>query len=564
MKKVALFAALLAAMPGAAQKNPDVKPGDFPPLTENVTVAVTNLEVVVTDSKGNRVPGLKKEDFQVSEDGIPQPLTNFYAVSGGRTTLSDGTEVSLSEEQKPSDKQAEEIPPNLKAKYIFYIDNLNIHPLHRTRIFKTLLPFVDKAIGPNAEGMVVSFNRSLKVRQKFTSDKGIIQGALESIMGDSGGGTTLISDRMDALQKINDAKSAGDAISTAKMAAQTMDDDLRYTVDGLKNTLSLLAGVEGRKVLIYVSDGLPQTVGQELFDTIQTKFQTSAAAMESFTYDRTASYAGIAREANAQGVTLYMIDASGLKIEEGVSAEYGTDTVHPSTFVLQQNFQAPLQMLARETGGIAAVNTNNAQHEFDEIARDFSDFYSLGYRSTRGAVDRPHSIEVTVLHHPGLRARHRSGYLEKTVETRTAESVTAALYYPRMDNPLQFSVSVGDPKPYSAENYIVPVRIAIPLQNVTLIPSGDNYRGRLYIYFVVLDSQGQQSDLQIRPLDIKVEGKHFESAKKKDYGYDVQLIMIPGGQKLSVAVRDGVSNSISYSQKGVFVSVLPVAKKASP
>jgi hypothetical protein len=105
--------------------------------------------------------------------------------------------------------------------------------------------------------------------------------------------------------------------------------------------------------------------------------------------------------------------------------------------------------------------------------------------------------------------------------------------------------------------------MSIPLQNVTLIPEGESYRGRLYVYFVVLDSQGQQSDLQIRPLEIKVDGKRYEAARKKDYGYDVQLIMIPGAQKLSVAVRDGVSNSVSYSQKGVFVSVLPVEKKKS-
>jgi VWFA-related protein len=560
---VIIFAALFVSAHAAAQKKPDVKPGNLPPLSENVTVAVTNLEVVVTDSKGNRVPGLKKEDFQVSEDGVPQPLSNFYAVSGGRTTLSDGSEVSLSEAPKATDKQAEEIPANLKAKYIIYVDNLNIHPLHRTRIFKTLFSFVDKAIGPNTEGMVVTFNRSLKVRQRFTSDKGIIIGALEAVMGESGGGTTLISDRQDALQKINESKSAGEAISIAKMSARSMDDDLRYTVDGLKNTLALLAGVEGRKVLIYISDGLPQTVGQELFDTIQTKYHQSGAAMESFTFDRSASYATIAREANAQGVTLYAIDASGLKVEEGVSAEYGTMQSRPSTFVLQQNYQFPLQMLAKETGGIAAVNTNNAEREFNEIARDFSDFYSLGYRSTRGAVDRPHSIEVRIVNHSGLHARYRSGYLEKTVETRTAESVTAALYYPRTDNPLQFSVAVGDPKPYSSANYLVPVRMSIPLQNVTLIPEGDVYRGRLYVYFVVLDSQGQQSDLQIRPIEIKVDGKRYDSARKKDYGYDVQLIMIPGGQKLSVAVRDGVSNSVSYAQKGVFVSVLPVEKKKS-
>jgi hypothetical protein len=106
--------------------------------------------------------------------------------------------------------------------------------------------------------------------------------------------------------------------------------------------------------------------------------------------------------------------------------------------------------------------------------------------------------------------------------------------------------------------------MSIPLENVTMIPDADVYRGRLYVYFVVLDSDGKQSDLQIRPLEIKIPLKNYDSARKKTYGYDVQLIMIPGAQTLSVAVRDGVSNATSYAQKGVFVSVLPVEKKAGP
>jgi hypothetical protein len=152
--------------------------------------------------------------------------------------------------------------------------------------------------------------------------------------------------------------------------------------------------------------------------------------------------------------------------------------------------------------------------------------------------------------------------MEKTVETRTAEEVTAALTYPRSENPLKFTIAVGDPKAYSAENYLVPIRMSIPLENVTLVPDGAQYRGRLYVYFVVLDSDGKQSDLQIRPLEIKVPLKNYDSARTKTYGYDVQLIMIPGAQRLSVAIRDGVSNAVSFAQKGVFISVLPAEKKA--
>ncbi|HKB71267.1 MAG TPA: VWA domain-containing protein [Thermoanaerobaculia bacterium] len=557
--RVLLIAAAALAAEGSllAQKTPKV--AELPPLAENVTVAITNVEVVVTNSKGNRVPGLKKEDFQVFEDGIPQPITNFYAVTGGRTILADGSEISLS--SPPAPAAAAEIPAALKAKYVVYVDNLNIHPLHRTRVFRSVYDFLDKAIGPNAEGMVMTFNRSLKVRQKFTSEKGLLVGALEKVAGEAGGGQTIVSEREDALQKINDMKNQGEAINYAEQVARSMDDDLRASLDGLKTAIDGLAGVDGRKILIYVSDGLPQTVGQELFDTIQTKFHASQASTEAFTFDRTASYLALVREANAQGVTLHAIDASGLQADENVSAERATMDSRPSTFFLRQNYQQPLQTLARETGGIAAINTNDPTRELDEVARDFSDFYSLGYRSTRGAVDRPHQIEVK-LTKPGLRARYRSGYMEKTVETRTAEEVTAALTYPRSENPLKFTIAVGDPKAYSAENYLVPIRMSIPLENVTLVPDGAQYRGRLYVYFVVLDSDGKQSDLQIRPLEIKVPLKNYDSARTKTYGYDVQLIMIPGAQRLSVAIRDGVSNAVSFAQKGVFISVLPAEKKA--
>jgi VWFA-related protein len=184
------------APPAAGKKT---EPG-LPPLEESVTVAVTDVEVVVTDSKGRRIPGLKKEEFQVFEDGVPQPITNFYAVSGGKTVLPDGTSISLTSEEE----KAPEVPPSLKAKYVLYVDNLNIDPLHRNRLFRSLKEFVDKTIGANAEAMVVTFNRSLKVRQKLTSDKGLVLGALEDIERISAQGNTIVSERNEALQKIND------------------------------------------------------------------------------------------------------------------------------------------------------------------------------------------------------------------------------------------------------------------------------------------------------------------------------------------------------------------------
>jgi hypothetical protein len=161
----------------------------------------------------------------------------------------------------------------------------------------------------------------------------------------------------------------------------------------------------------------------------------------------------------------------------------------------------------------------------------------------------------------GLRVRSRKGLLEKSTETRTAEAVVASLFYPRDENPLGVSVTLGEARPYDSENFLLPVRIAVPVGKLGLVPSGDRYEGQFFVYFVVLDALGKQSDLQVQRQAVSVPAKDFTTAQKKDFYYDVQLLVVPGGQKLSVALRDGISNLTSYLQKNVFVSVLPKETK---
>jgi len=527
----------------------------FPPISESVEVAITNVEVVVTDSKNNRVPGLTAEDFDIKQDGVPQTITNFYAVTGGKVLLEDGKTVPLN-----GPEAAAAVPAPLRAHYVFYVDNLNIQPQNRNRMFRRLKEFIPQAIGPNAEGMVVTFNRSVKVRRPFTTDANDLVGAIEQIELETGGGTTLQGERRDAIQKISDSKSSGQAVGIARTYSQSLRNDLEFTIDAIKETIDSLAGVQGRKSFLYVSEGLPASAGMELFEAIRGKFQDSTVTMQEFDFDMNSKYVKIIQSANANGVTIYTLDASGLTTSDLLSAENRTTDVHLNDFMVRQNMQGPIRTMAEETGGLAAINTNDWKASLDQIASDFSNFYSLGYRSARGAVDRPHKIEVSVKR-KGLTVRTRTSLVEKSIETRTAEAVMASLSYARTENPLAATLSVGDPKPYDRENYTLPVRIAIPIGKLGLVPSGDQYEGQFFVYFVVRDAAGKQSDLQVQRQQVRIPGKDFHAAQGKDFYYDATLIVVPGGQKLAVAVRDAVSNLTSYLQKNVFVSVLPKEAK---
>jgi VWFA-related protein len=559
-----LLAALLSLAAGgvlsAQEKPPAPTASGLPPVGESVEVSITNIEVVVTDSKGNRVTGLTKDDFQILQDGVPQTITNFYAVTGGRVLLEDGTTVSLEESAAPGAKA--EVPQELKVHYVLYVDNLNIQPQNRNRMFKRLKEFVGQTVGKQAEAMVVVFNRSLKVRRKFTSDASEIVTVLEQIEGETGGATSQVGERRDALQRINDATSAAQAETVVRQYAQAYRNDLEFTVDGIKNTVNGLAGIPGRKVLVYVSDGLPATVGLELYDAVQQKFRENANPLGQFEYDMNSRYIGIVQAANAQGVTIWALDASGLQTDEFSSAENRTMDTRPSSFITRTNTQAPLQMMAEQTGGMAAINTNDWKSSLDDLAADFSNFYSLGYRSSKASVDRAHAIEVNVKR-KGLHVRTRRSLLEKSVETRTAETVLASLHYPRVENPLGITVSTGQAKPYDNDNYLMPVRISVPIKKLGLVPSGDRYEGSFSVYFVVLDASDKQSDLAVQRQKIEIPSKDFEKAQGKDYYYDVSLICVPGGQKLAVALRDGITNVTSYVQKSFFISVLPPDKSTA-
>src|SRR4051812_26438998 len=55
---------------------PPVRAAERPTYFESVDVHVVNVEVYVADRDGRRVPGLKREDFELFEDGAPVKISN--------------------------------------------------------------------------------------------------------------------------------------------------------------------------------------------------------------------------------------------------------------------------------------------------------------------------------------------------------------------------------------------------------------------------------------------------------------------------------------------------------
>src|SRR5450759_312136 len=89
MRKTVVAVALLFAVSSQSQQKSQqtaipVPVEAPPPLVEKIEVSVVNVDVTVTDRRGQPVPGLTRNDFEILEDGKLQPISNFYAVENAQ------------------------------------------------------------------------------------------------------------------------------------------------------------------------------------------------------------------------------------------------------------------------------------------------------------------------------------------------------------------------------------------------------------------------------------------------------------------------------------------------
>src|SRR6266480_60372 len=76
LARAMLFPALLCACSFVEAREKPQQPKE----TIRVSVDRVSVGVIVTDSQGHFVEGLRREDFRVFDDGIEQPLTGFATI----------------------------------------------------------------------------------------------------------------------------------------------------------------------------------------------------------------------------------------------------------------------------------------------------------------------------------------------------------------------------------------------------------------------------------------------------------------------------------------------------
>jgi hypothetical protein len=119
-------------------------------------------------------------------------------------------------------------------------------------------------------------------------------------------------------------------------------------------------------------------------------YRAQSAALDAASYDLTNDLHKLAAHASANRVSLYTLQASGLRNTAAVDASLGTlDGLLLAAPVAQlavSNLKEPLVYLAHETGGRAILDTNDFSGELRRIREGLSSYYSLGFAPALAAT----------------------------------------------------------------------------------------------------------------------------------------------------------------------------------
>jgi len=562
-------AAATGAPPSASSGGAVVAEGVAPePFEESIEVTVVNLDVVVRDRSGKLATGLTRADFAFFVDGKQVEITNFLSPEERPQPASP----AMSE---PANAPAGVAPEGQgqSLSLIVYVDNANMRPFDRNRLLKQVRSFLQKTLAPTDRVLVVTNDLGLHVRHQFREALASLAPVLDQMEKETGAGIGRDIARRQGFEELHDliqslgcARSFDQARSMAQADAESALSEERVAYAELHHLLRSLGGVEGRKALLYLGDGMATHAGADIFGLLQELCPAQGLHLHLEPVDSTSLMRQVIADANANLVTLHMLEATGFQTY--ASAEHPGQPLlsYELTQQIAADRQDSLTSLARETGGRSALNGADFSHDLEQIAAELGGAYSLGFTPIRAGEGKAHQVRVEVKR-PGLHASYRSSYRDRTPQERLDGQVEAALLHGQTDNPLAASLKVGAGTTSEHGRILVPVQIRVPFVKLAFLPRDDAARhGRVNIVIGNIDARGGMAPLQRMQLPLRIPDADAKRILASHLGYDLKLLLEPGHQRLAFVVRDDLARisscvvqELDVDKKGAVSSVASAA-----
>ena len=533
-----VLAALLVVPPSASQAQAQ----QVPSLAETIEVAIVNVDVVVTDRDGNRVRDLTKDDFEILEDGRPQPLSHFAEyrddATDGATRFSDG----------------EPVAPGQARTLVLFLEPFRLQEFRVRPFVESLKTLVRETIRPGDAVSIVSFGTDARTWLEPTDDVATAEAVLDAfaqeLIGLGIDHTTKVAHEVTALKQFEEnvgviggmhggvrlPPRSDESLTSTVVFSEAMwaDVKMRRRVAALNAIVNGLAGVDGKKSLIVAAHRLGRYSGAEFYYAGGQAVLPPGPADK---FDNRTRMRELAANANAAGVALYPIFPAGLD-------ELPLDPDDPDlSRQILVNEMETRQEVARETGGLVTYGATEIVKLMPRVADDMSNYYSLGYRRPTSRVDEARKLSVRTKDRT-LQVRARAQFVEKSDESRMKDRVLAAMYGVSRESPIEVSASIGDAKDAGRRGRkSIPISVHVPIAALTLVPQEGTEAGAFSVFVMTGGERGEVSDVTRRTQPFEIAAAQVEKASAGHFTYDLEVVMRDGADHVAIGVLDEVSKN---------------------
>jgi VWFA-related protein len=534
---------LLASLGSSAQQPASQKPApDQPPITFKVEVNYVEIDAIVTDQQGNFVRDLTKDDFQVIEQGKAQEVSIVSLV-----------DIPVEKFDPPLFK-SKPVEPDVRSNrnefdgrvFVIVLDDQNISFSQSARVKAAARQFVERYLGSNDVAAIVQTGGVKGSGQEFTSSHERLLRVIDNFMGQKERSATL--GRIDEYNRY-----AGTPFSTNRPVdpnEQIRVYKARNTLTVLKNVADYMAGVRGRrKAVVFFSEG----IDYDIYDPISN---TYASDIRQWGLDAIAA-------ATRANVSFYSIDPRGLT--SVTDAEVGSLPLDPSldlgTAALQRELrisQDSLRTLSDETGGFAAVNSNDFATSFERIVRDNSSYYVLGYYSNDSKRDGQFRNLTVRVKRPGLEVRARKGYVAPKGRPPAGTAAPAAIaasvaMRDALNSPVPVTglglTAFAAPMMGAAPKASVLVVVEVEGQALKFKQDGPVFVNDIEVAILAMDEGGKVKEGTKDTAQLKLRPETQAAVQKNGLRLTRRLDLAPGSYQLRIGARDtigGLVGSVMY------------------
>ena len=565
--------------PSSAQSQTKENQTPQDPATLRIETELVQIDVVVADKQGKLIKDLKREDFQIFEDGKPQTVTHFSVGTATRQAnwlRNDSRAANKSASPGPIPTP---MPVNAGRYLVLAVDDIHLKASNMLIAKQTLTKFIDQQIGSSDQVAFVTTSGQIGLMQQFTTDREALRRAVTrlGVVTRTAGNAfeipritpyqaELIEDGdRDALEiavqelmaKLNlDRRMATTQVQASARGLVQENRALTVnTLSTLENIVRDLRALPGRKVLVLLSDGF-LLGGRNNGVHFDIRRITDAATRA--------------------GVVIYSLDARGLlampdTMDASSPGFFGTGALAGIRMRIESSSieaeRDGMFALAEDTGGKAVFNNNDLNLGLQKILDDTESYYLLAFEPTVSYRDgRFRKLEIKIPGRPELKVRTRKGYFapddkaaekaerdlakaaekdkKKTPEKLAAEAKTAAekqisaglsSLFQRREVPVEMAVTFFNTSKEGVQTDVFAhmEASALKFQSVQ-----DRRQAGLDLIGVVYKEDGKPEQSFSETLNLNLRPTTYDVTIKNGLTYVKRLTLKPGFYQLRLVARD--------------------------